>query len=173
MAQDMEWGPSIWGQRFTGSGSWTLRLRGDLVELTVGRDLHTTRIAGANPLRIRQGVFWTDLTLFPDTLDTVTVDGIPNRHGQAIADAIQAVVAEQKREAARRAEEERKLSRRLRFDAAYALIHDWHKSVHNSFAKAHTHKRWITQEQVRALLGARPAVPPSPEELTDLFADAL
>jgi hypothetical protein len=135
MAQDMEWGPSIWGQRFTGSGSWTLRLRGDLVELTVGWGRHTTRIAGANPLRIRQGVFWTDLTLFPDTLDTVTVDGIPNRHGQAIADAIQAVVAEQKREAARRAEEERKLSRRLRFDAAYALIHDWHKSVHNSFAK--------------------------------------
>ncbi|MET4728546.1 DNA helicase-4 [Lysobacter enzymogenes] len=172
MAQDMEWGPSIWGQRFTGSGSWTLRLRGDLVELTVGWDRHTARIAGANPLRIHQGVFWTDLTLFPNTLDPVTVDGIPNRHGQAIADAIQAVVAEQKREAARRAEEERKLSRRLRFDAAYALIHDWHERVHNSFANAYTHKRWITQEQVRALVGARPAVLPSPKELADLISDA-
>lgn len=92
-------------------------------------------------MRIHQGVFWTDLTLFPDTLDTVTVDGIPNGHGQAIADAFQTVMAEQKKEAARRAEEERKLSRGLGFDAAYALIPDWHLRVRNSFRGLHAHSR--------------------------------
>lgn len=88
----------------------------------LGGQSHVAAIEGRSPLSIQQGIFWTDLTVYPGEFRAVTVEGIPNKHGQAIEEAVRAVVAEQKREAARRAEEERKLSRRQRFAAAYAAI---------------------------------------------------
>jgi len=171
MAQDMEWGPSIWGQRFTGSGQWSLRLRGHVLELVFGGQSHVAAIEGRSPLSIQQGIFWTDLTLHPGQARAITVDGIPNKYGQAIEEAVRAVVAEQKREAARRAEEERKLSRRQRFAAAYAAIERWSKSVVTVIQAAKQAHRWITQEQVNDLRNGRPAILPSASELSELAAD--
>lgn len=166
-----EWTPSAWGRRFTGSGSWCLRLDGDRIELLTGTQRHLALIQGASPLRIRQGVFWTDLTLHPGQTDEVTVDGIPNRHGSDIAAAIEAAVAAQRMEEARRANASRRTSRRDRFHGALARIQVWREGVLGVAGKARIERRWITHEQIQGFIRSRPELPLSDIELQELLAD--
>jgi DNA helicase-4 len=166
-----EWTPSSWGRKFTGSGEWTLQLSENRVDLTVNGQRYWTFIKGASPLRIHQGIFWTDLTLTPDQAAPVKVDGIPNRHGTDIAAAVQAVLAQQVLEAEQRAEAEHRTTRLARFQKALANIFVWRQAVMNVASRARAERRWITHEQTKAFIETKPQLALSAVELKDLLAD--
>lgn len=166
-----EWTPSTWGRKFTGSGNWTLRLDNDRIELVVDGQQHWAPIQGASPLRLRQGIFWTDLTLRPGQVNQIVVDGIPNRHGSDIAAAIQTVVTQQRLESERRAEAERSATRRERFQNALAVIQTWRREVFKVVGRANSQRRWITHEQLQWFVNTKPQLPLSAAELQELLAD--
>lgn len=167
-----EWTPSTWGRRFTGAGDWCLRLDGDRIELLARGRRHVALIQDVSPLRLRQGVFWTDITLRPGEADEVTVDGIPNRHGSDIAAAIEATVAAQRMEAARRADAARRASRRDRFHHALSRVQGWSQEVLQAAAAAYAERRWITHEQTQRFIETRPELPLSDDEFQELLADS-
>jgi DNA helicase-4 len=167
----MEWTPSSWGRKFTGSGTWTLRLSADSIELSVGSQRHRALIEGESPLRIRHGIFWTDVTLRPGQADEVVVDGIPNRHGADISAAVEAIVIRQRREALLRAEVDRQTERRERLQHALSSILGWRASVSLVVADANSKRRWITQEQVQGFIADKPDLLISETELLELLND--
>lgn len=168
----MEWGPTSWGRKFTGSGDWTLRLGNNRIDLVLHGQRYQAVIEGASPLHIHQGIFWTDLTLYPGLPGEVMVDGIPNRHGSEIAAAIEAVVVQQRLEAERRAEVERRATRRERFQDALARIQTWRHDVFAVVGRANAQRRWITHEHLQAFIDSKPALAMSIAELQELLADA-
>lgn len=162
------WSPSSWGRRFTGSGNWRLLLADRHLELEVGWKTHRVSIGLTSPLRIRHGVFWTDLALYPGASNEISVDGIPNRHGQSIAAAINGVVQENILDAKRAAEAEKKRTRLEAFQTALELIQSWRSKVSSDVAHATRERRWITQEQVASWASARPTLSVSDEQLHEL-----
>lgn len=168
---ELQWKPSIWGQRFTGSGDWTLRLSNNRIELSARGMLHVAPIEGSSPLRIHHGLFWTDLTLFYGEHFAVKVDGIPNKQARTIAAAVDSVIALYEIEAKRRAEEERRALRRARFHNALAEIQMWRRSMSAVLGRANTEHLWLTYENVRGFIDSKPGLAISTEELKDLLAD--
>jgi DNA helicase-4 len=147
-------------------------LDGDRIELLENGHRHVALIQGSSPLRIHQGIFWTDLTLHAGQADAVKVDGIPNRYGSEITSAIEAAVVQRRIEAERRAESNRKATRRERLQNALARIEVWRQSTLGVVGRARAEHRWITQEQVRIFTETKPQLAVTPTELAELLADA-
>lgn len=166
-----EWSPSTWGRKFTGSKDWILRLNNDSIDLTVAGLRHSAAIQIESPLRIRQGIFWTNLTLHPGESRQVVVDGIPNRHGSDISAAIQTIVDQLRVEAQRRIEAELRTTRRERFHGALLKIQAWRKEMVEIVQRANAELRWITREHLQGFLNSKPVLPMTAIELQELLAD--
>lgn len=166
------WSPSSWGKTFTGTGNWWLTLSDDLLTLHANMRDYEARIEGTSPLTIKEGIFWTDLTLRVHGQDSVKVDGIPNVHGQAIRKAIATVVEEKRLAAAREELEERLKSRRERFIAAIEPILAWHQGTLRDVARHRNERRWITAEALRRYTDTKPAPLVEAVELTQMLTEA-
>ena len=160
-----EWSPSSWGRRFTGAPDWVLRLEGEILVLFLGGDRHSGRIGTSSPVQIHQGVFWTDLTLVSGGRPW-RVDGIPNRHGADIRAAVDRVVAANL-DAERK---EREATRWQRFQDSIAAIRLWRDDVRAAIVRVNREAHWLTTEEVRSLIDARPALAVTEAELDDLLA---
>jgi DNA helicase-4 len=166
------WSPSSWGKTFTGTGDWWLTLSDDLLTLHANMRYYQSRIEGASPLTINEGIFWTDLTLRVQGQDSIRVDGIPNAHGQAIRKAIAAVVEEKRLAAARKELEERLRSRRERFTAAIEPILAWYQETMRDVARHRNERRWITTETLRRYTDSKPAALVEAAVLTQMLTEA-
>lgn len=165
-----KWSPSTWGRRFTGASDWSLCIDGPMLTLTVAGQLHRVLIGDTSPLVIHHGVFWTDLML-QNPAGPVVVDGIPNRHGADIRTAVDGVVVEARAEAARARERERKTSRRQQAREVIETILPWQQMAHSIIGRANGEKRYLTTEQVRSIVEARPQLPVTVTELAALLND--
>lgn len=166
-----EWSPTTWGKRFTGASDWSLRMDGAVLTLTVSGRRHPVTIGESSPLVIHQGVFWTDLTLQTPS-GSIAVDGIPNRHGADIRNAVDAVVARMRQAAARARELEQRKSRQQQAREAIDTLLPWQTMAYTVIGRANAEKRYLTSEQVRAIVAARPALPLTGSELEALLKDA-
>lgn len=165
------WSPSSWGKKFTGAGNWWLTLTDDLLTLNANFKRYEAKIQGTSPLTINEGIFWTDLTLKVKGQEDVTVDGIPNAHGQAIKKAIGAVVEEQRLVAARKEREAQLKSRRERFSSAIEPIIKWSQATNRDVAKHRRERRWITTEVLSQYIDSRPPALVEAADLTKMMAE--
>lgn len=166
-----EWGPSIWGRRFTGSGDWTLQLDGDEVRLAGPGLGSSALIRSESPVSVVRGIFWSSLSIKASTGDIAAVDGIPNRYAAEIADAIQLVVNEQLREEARAQDKARRATRRECFLRDLTLIQTWRGTVLDVVGRANSKRLWITQEQTQTFIESRPVISTPMGELDELMAE--
>lgn len=153
MAQ--EWRPSAWGQRITRSPTWCVLLDGEDIELHVGGKRYRAPIGSSPPLVIRQGVFWSDLTL-----NSVKVDGLPNALARSLQEALGEAITRQERR-----------KRREAFNGAYDAVKHWLLKIETTRLQAEAGRRWITHEQQEQLLSLRPTLAFQDEALLTLFQD--
>ena len=166
------WSPSSWGKTFTATGNWWLTLSDDLLTLNANFKSYKARIQGTSPLTIHEGIFWTDLTLRVQGQESITVDGIPNAHGQAIRKAIAAIVEEKRLAAARQELETRLRTRHERFTVAIEPILAWHQETLRDVARHRKERRWITTETLRRYTDTKPAPLVDTVELTQMLTEA-
>ena len=156
----IEWGPSIWGQRFTRSRAWRLHLNDDSLDLQVDGEVFRTPVDGHAALQLHRGLLWADLTLRTAGARLLKVDGLPNTQVQDIERAIAAAAADLERR------------KRLRvFDDNHGKIRSWLAHTFGEMKLAQVERRWITHEQQQALLDSRPVLPIGMTFLWELAQD--
>lgn len=139
------WEPSLWGRFFTGSRKWRLRLEDRVIELTIDNQLYRAPVDGDSTLRMRQGLFWTAVTLFPGHAGEKRLEGLPNSSAATLI-AMVATVNNQR------------LQQDLEFLAdALSTIRGWLDRVSTTLRRAEEGRRWITYESQQALLNSRPS----------------
>lgn len=159
MAQ--EWAPSTWGQLFTGSKPWRLRLVDENVELSVDGKVHRATIDGSSPLRVQSGTFWADLTLHTGSSHTVKVDGLSNDRAKGLENALHAILTAQLRR-----------QRQGTLTKALGQIGLWLEAVARQLRLAQDERRWTAHEQQQALVRARPKLSTSDDKLLEMSRDA-
>ena len=167
-----KWNPTMWGKTLTRSEDWSLSLDGDHLLLAVQSRKFQAIIQKKSPIAIRQGVFWADITFPIKGKRRLTVDGIPNAHSADIAAAIELVVRNKIAEERQQAEGARRVARQRQFKAAYGLAAGWREMVLSDIRKHNVEQRWVTSEQVEALLAARPDLALTDDAFNSMFDDA-
>ena len=163
-----EWGPSAWGKRFTRSSEWLLRLDGETLTLLVAGRKFRAKIRGKSPVSIHHGIFWTSISFRVKDQELCIVDGIPNVHGRAIDQAINATLQEQQAALDRAAEEERQHDRVKRFRSALTPILKWQTEMRVILQRHKIARRWVTAETLQQIESAKPYPPVSAAEMEQL-----
>ena len=131
-----QWMPSWWGRRLTGSPAWHLLRNGFELSLTAAGESHCINVEDETSYRVRQGHFWTDITLYPGRACEVQVDGLPNIQGASLISALAAG----------------KLHR------SHQAMLEWFRLKFSEENAAEAERRWFTHEMQLALEAARPAI---------------
>lgn len=142
-----KWEPSFLGRQLTRSFNWHLRLDGLELVLTAEGRIHRVHAEEEAAYRIRPGLFWTGITLYPGQGAEIKADGLPNAQGTALTHALNLVLAE----------------KRLREDVAFLLsdlqtIDQWLEYKTCQEQNCTQERRWFTHEQQAAVMAARPSV---------------
>ncbi len=140
-----EWGPSWWGRFFTGSRQWRLCLEDQVIALTLDNRVYRAPIDGDATLRVRHGLFWTAVILFPGHAGEKRLDGLPNARTASLLATVASVT-------------DQRLRQEIEFlTGACATLRVWLDRVSAAQRRAREERRWITHECQQALLLGRPA----------------
>ena len=142
-----KWAPSEWGRKLTRSPNWRLILQGLKLSLKVGGRTYDVNVNEPGSYRVNQGVFWTDVTLYPGLSQIVKVDGLPNARGTDLTTAIGAELVE----------------RQIRDDVVFLrdthqTVLDWLERKTQQEQAAKAGHRWITHEVQAAIEADRPSI---------------
>ncbi|RKF36714.1 UvrD-helicase domain-containing protein [Paraburkholderia fungorum] len=151
---EKQWVPSHYGQIFTKSRNWILRLvDGGLVLFVGGKVKIRLSLDGKNRPLIKQGVFWADITFRAGQPDEIRIDGLPNEQARELEEAIAAC------------------ERPYLFNLAYGQILTWLQQGGAHLAQCEKDRRWIPQSWQAAFESRRPRLELSDEKLWELFRD--
>ncbi|PWK32330.1 UvrD-helicase domain-containing protein [Cupriavidus plantarum] len=143
----MEWTPSAWGKNLTRSPSWRLTLQGLTLSLTVHGTTYEANISDDESYGVGRGIFWTDITIYPDHSSPIKVDGLPNAQGADLAGAVQA------------AQTEERLRKDIEFlRDAHQTVLGWLEYKTRQEQKVERERRWLTHEMQAAIELARPTI---------------
>lgn len=151
------WGPSTWGRRFTRSKAWTLQLDDEAIVLIVDGVKHRVLITSDPPVRIRQGLFWSSVTLHPSQRQSIGISGLPNKLAGKLQAAIDFHV--------------RRKTKRDRFHEAYGQLRPWTRAAAAVVFESREKRTWITHEQQDAILRQRPSIGINHDHLAALLED--
>lgn len=151
---EKQWVPSHYGQIFTKSKNWVLRLvDGALVLFVDGKVKIRLTLDGASRPLIKQGVLWADITFRAGQPDAIRIDGLPNGQARELEKAIAAC------------------ERPYLFNRAYDQILTWLQEGGAHLAQCEQDTRWIPQSWQAAFESRRPHLERSDEDLWRLFRD--
>ncbi|CAN7768872.1 UvrD-helicase domain-containing protein [Caballeronia sp. LjRoot34] len=151
---EKQWVPSHYGQIFTKSRNWILRLvDGSLVLFAGGKVKIRLNLDGKNRPLIKHGVLWADITFRAGQPDEIRIDGLPNEQARELDEAIAAC------------------ERPYLFKLAYGLILTWLQQGGAYITQCEKDARWITQSWQAAFESRRPRLELSDAELWKLFKD--
>ncbi|HDR8982640.1 TPA: UvrD-helicase domain-containing protein [Burkholderia vietnamiensis] len=151
---DKQWGPSHYGQIFTKSRDWVLRLvDGGLVLFVGGKVKIRHNVDGKSRPLIKHGLFWADVTFRAGKPDAIRIDGLPNKQATELEEAIAAC------------------ERPYQFKVAFGQIQTWLQQGDTHLAQCEQNRRWIPQSWQAGFESRRPCLELSDEELWKLFRD--
>ena len=153
-----EWAPSDWGQRLTRSPHWRLRLEDDGLVLTVDGHRH---YAPLEALQVHPRLPWARLTLQRDGHAPLILGGLSVASARLLASALEA-----------RSGEQRQRDHVALFQQSHTAIQRWLAQVQAATDLADEESLWLTHEQQKALLQARPTLPLDEDALWTVFDDA-
>ncbi|MCC8402006.1 UvrD-helicase domain-containing protein [Paraburkholderia sp. MMS20-SJTN17] len=152
--RDKQWAPSHYGQIFTKSKNWVLRLiDGALVLFVSGKVTIRLDLDGKRRPHIKRGVFWADITFRAGQPDAIRIDGLPNERARELEQSIAAC------------------ERSYLFNHAYNQILAWLQLGDAQLAKFERERLWIPQSWQAVFESWRPTSNYSDEELWRLFGD--
>lgn len=151
---ESEWKPSHYGQIFTKSGNWFLRLvDGGLVLFVDNKVKLRLHLDGRSRPLVKRGVLWAAITFRPGQSDAICVDGLPNEKARELEDAIT------------------RCERPHLFKLAYDQIMTWLEEGGAYLSRCEEDGRWIPQSWQMAFEARRPRLELSDEELWIAFRD--
>lgn len=151
---EKQWAPSHYGQMFTKSRNWILRLvDGGLVLFVGGKVKIRLSLDGRGRPLIKQGVLWADITFRPGQPDEIRIDGLPNERARELEEAIATC------------------ERPYLFKLAYSQIMTWLQQDGAHLAQCEKDGRWIPQSWQTAFESRRPRLELSDEQLWKAFRD--
>lgn len=141
------WRPSTWGRRWTRSTDWHLCLNGLELSLEIAGKSYRVNVEEEASYLVRQGIFWTDITLSPGLANEVRIDGLPNAQGGVLRKALEFALTE----------------KRIREDVAFLqraqlAMQEWLSLKSRQENAAKVERRWFTHEMQGALETARPVI---------------
>ena len=140
-----EWAPSKWGRIFSRSADWTLARDGIRLTLEVEGSSHVADVTETSSLVVRNGLFWSTVTVKPEGLEPIKVGGLP-RHAAASLRAGFADILEEIR-----LQEDADLLTR-----AHQTLAGWLTKRRAVEDRADLERRWLTQEMLQTLESERP-----------------
>ncbi|KII26508.1 hypothetical protein M707_27375, partial [Arthrobacter sp. AK-YN10] len=147
------WRPSIWGQRFAGTGDWELTLGANRVKATTAEETLQAAIGALERPTIRRGLFWSTVDLQAGGR-TVTLKGLTHRSAKELEHALSK---------ARRA-----AGLREKFDETATGVRQWAADFTSAAHAQLAHRGWLTREFNRQWHSAKPG-----PEFADLLKEPL
>ncbi len=86
------WIPTWLGRLFTSSSVWSLRQDDGELILDAGGTIIRLQISATDTYQVKLGFLWAKFVVHPGYPDEVTLGGLPNKHGRALREAIQACI---------------------------------------------------------------------------------
>lgn len=140
-----EWAPTKWGRIFSRSPNWTLTREGIRLTLKLDDTSDIAEITETSSLAVRNGLFWSTVTVKPEGLESIKVGGLPKRAAASLRAGFADILEEI----------------RLREDAdllarAHQTLAGWLTKRRAAEDRADSERRWLTHEMLHSLEGERP-----------------
>lgn len=154
------WTPSRLALALPRFAAWELHLDGEDVVIHLGDAIHRLTLGVDARLTVKRGLLWASVVVQRREGPTITLDGLSHADASTLAKALH--TAEQ-------AQDQRE--RGPAFLHVLDLMRQWNGDAEELLTERRAQRRWISHDDLQALLDARPALDVASTALHALFHD--